>query len=150
MDARRKQKESIPLHDVNAHVFFPRQIAASSENSQLVKTESFIAERFTAEVESFECAIFPSVVRRLFSNMPEFHHVDALDPKRISEQIASLQLGDMFGMYVREQNCALFIHVTKDDEATLSTFQTSLPNEAIYGDKVNGDIQVNVIPMLNK
>lgn len=46
------------------------------------------------------------------------------------------------GIYVREQNCGLFIHMASDDEATISTFQASLPNEMIYGVNVNGDIQV--------
>lgn len=80
--------------------------------------------------------------------MRKLHCVNEVDPKKIVKQISSLRRGDMFAMYIREQNCGLFIHMAEDSEAILSTFQTSLPNEIIYGNDINGDIQVNVLFML--
>lgn len=74
--------------------------------------------------------------------MEQSHSSVILDPKIISKQMKSLKSGNMMGIHVREQNCGLFIHMTSDDEATISTFQASLPNEMIYGENVNGDIQV--------
>lgn len=96
----------------------------------------------TATIESLDNEILPSVVRQMFSNMTQLHCSDILDPKIISSQMKNLKSGSMMGIYVREQNCGLFIHMANDDEATISTFQASLPNEMIYGGSINGDIQV--------
>lgn len=145
MEPRRvkSEKSTHTLRDMVDNVFLHRKVATTPDDVQLAKTELCLLNALTRQIESFESEIFPLVVQRLFSNMKKLHCIDVLDPKEISKQITSLRLGDMFGMYVREQNCGLFIHMASDDEATLSTFQASLPNEVIYGDKINGDIQVN-------
>lgn len=126
--------------DMVDHVFLHRKLEANPEN--LHRTELKLLHILSTHTQSFKTAIFPQTVQRLFSNMKQLHCVEALDPEVISNQIGSLKNGDMFGMYIREQNCGLFIQMVEDDVATLSTFQASLPNEMIHGDNINGDIQV--------
>lgn len=122
------------------HVFLPRKLPENPID--LYNTERNLLRSMTATIESLGNEIFPSVVRQMFRNMTQLHCSDILDPKIISSQMKNLKSGSMMGIYVREQNCGLFIHMANDDEATISTFQASLPNEMIYGGSINGDIQV--------
>lgn len=140
MEIRSVKKRS-KHRDMVDHVFLHRKLEANPENLQC--TELKLLELLTAQTQSLKTTIFPQVVQRLFSNMKQLHCVEALDPEVVSNQIASLKAGDQFGMYIREQNCGLFIQMGENDVATLSTFQASLPNEVIYGDKINGDVQVS-------
>lgn len=122
------------------HVFLPRKLP--EKRIDLYNTERNLLRSMTATIESLDNEILPSVVRQMFSNMTQLHCSDILDPKIISSQMKNLKSGSMMGIYVREQNCGHFIHMANDDEATISTFQASLPNEMIYGGSINGDIQV--------
>lgn len=134
--------------DMVDHVFLHRKLEANPENLQC--TELKLLAFLTLQTQSLITPIFPQVVKRLFSNMKQLHCVEALDPEVLSNQIASLKTGDMFGMYIREQNCGLFIQMGENDVATLSTFQASLPNEMIYGHNINGDIQVMPLSVLSE
>lgn len=135
-----------PLHsnrNMIDHVFLHRKLPVKPVDPI---TELNILQLMAQTVESFEelkSASVPSVVRRLFTDMKQLHCDDALDPKAISERMKNMKLGEMLGIYVRAQNCGLFIHMANDDEITVSTFLASLPNEMIYGDNINGDIQVS-------
>lgn len=123
------------------HVFLPRKLP--EKPLDLHNTESNLLRSITTIIESLENESIPSAVQRLFTNMRQLHCIDALHPKAISEQIKNMKTGEMLGIYVREQNCGLFIHrANDDDEVTLSTFCASLPNEMVYGTNINGDIQV--------
>lgn len=125
------------------HVFLHRKLP--DEPVDLHQTELNILQLMAQTIETFEelnCASVPSVVQRLFTKMMQLHCVDRLEPTALSKQMEKLKRGEMLAIYVRAQNCGLFIHATKDDEATLSTFRASLPNETIYGDNINGEIQV--------
>lgn len=122
------------------HVFLHRRLPGKPID--LHQTESSLLKLMTATVESYDTAICPTAAQRLFTNMQQLHCMDALEPKAISKQMAELKSGDMLGIYVREQNCGLFIHMDTDDEVTLSTFSASLPNEIVYGENINSDIQV--------
>lgn len=62
--------------------------------------------------------------------MKQLHGRHVLYPKKITEQMENLKGGDMWGIYVRAQNCAIFVH-TEDGEVTLSTFPASHQNEFI-------------------
>lgn len=122
------------------HVFLPRKLPGKPLD--LHNTESNLLESITTVIESLESEAIPSAVQRLFTNMRQLHCIDELRPKAISEQMKKLKMGEMLGIYVREQNCGLFIHMASDDEVTISTFSASLPNEMVYGSNINGDIQV--------
>lgn len=139
MESRREEK-NCTHRDMVDHVFLHRKVAANSNN--LHRTELNLLDALTTTIESVESEIFPSVVRQLFTNMKQLHRDDDLNPKEISKQLANMKLGEMLGIYVRAQNCGLFIHMRTDDEVTLSTFSASLPNEVIYGENINSDIQV--------
>lgn len=139
----------VTYRDMVDHIFLPRQIKAVGANLHYV--ESSLLKHVADFIESVECAnMCTPAIQRLFSNMKALHYVDEINPKEISNQISNLHRGDMFAMYVREQNCGLFIHMAEDAEAILSTFQASLPNEIIYGNNTNGDIQVNAFFILSK
>lgn len=128
--------------DMIDHVFLPRKIAANPEN--LLRTELTLLKALTKAVSSFGRNIFPYVVRELFTNMQKLHSDGGgnLNPKVLAEQLTNMKPGEMLGIYVRAQNCGLFIFMGENNELTLSTFCASLPNETIYGDHINGDIQV--------
>lgn len=122
------------------HVFLPRKLPGTPID--LLQTELSLLKLMTTTVNSFDNAVFPSSVQQLFTNMMHLHCIDSLNPSAISKKMANLKLGDMLGIYVRAQNCGLFIHVVADGEVTLSTFGASLPNEVVYGDNIDNDIQV--------
>lgn len=122
------------------HAFLPRKL--SEKSLDLHATEHSLLRSVASTIELLENEIFPVSVRQMFANMEQLHCDDALDPKAISKQMRNLKMGDMMGIYVREQNCGLFLHMADADEVTMSTFSASLPNEMIYGDGINGDIQV--------
>lgn len=126
--------------DMIDHVFLPRKISAKSDN--LHRTESTLLKAMTQTILSFESEFFPSVVRELFTNMKRLHCDDDLDPEAIAEQLKNMKPGEMLGIYVRAQNCGLFICMREDNKVTLATFRASLQNETIYGDHISGDIQV--------
>lgn len=130
------------------HVFLPRTLP--QKPIDLHNTERNLLNLMTATIESLENGILPSAIRQMFINIRQLHCIDLLDPKKISKQMKNLKIGDMMGVYVREQNCGLFIHRSNDDEVTISTFSASLPNEMIYGDTINGDIQVNSTFFISK
>lgn len=139
MEFRREEK-NCTHRDMVDHVFLHRKVAANPNN--LHRTELKLLDALTATIVSMESEIFPSVVRQLFTNMKQMHCDDDLNPKEVSKQLANMKHGEMLGIYVRAQNCGLFIHMRTDDEVTLSTFSPSLPNEVIYGENINSDIQV--------
>lgn len=137
------------LHEMNStdrymidHVFLHRSVEGNLTVDEQVKAESFLLKELTSTLEE-ATNLVPLRVQRLFNNMMQLCRTDKLDPNIISNQISDLAVEDMFGMYIREQNCGLLIRKTSDTEATLSTFQVSLPNEVIYDKTVCGDIQVN-------
>lgn len=117
---------------------------ASCRTNQLNYIE-LNGESLTQSIITLESDIFSSV-QRMFVNMTQLKQLycgDTPDPKPIiSHQLKYLKPSEMLGVYVRAQNCGLFIHMLAADEVTLSTFSASLPNEVIYGDSINGDIQV--------
>lgn len=122
------------------HVFLHRKLLDNP--FLLLQTGLKILQSMTHAIEKLQHASVPSVVRQMFINMKQLHCEDVLDPEAISNQLKSMESGDMLGIYAREQNCGLFIHMNGDGVATLSTFCASLPNEMIYGGEINGDIQV--------
>lgn len=126
------------------HVFLQRKLPG--EPIDLHQTELDLLKLMTATIDSFGNKIFPSFVQRLFTNMKRLHCDHLLDEKELVKQIENLQLGEMLGVYVRAQNCGLFIRMTNEDVVTLSTFGVSLPNEKIFGEggAVSGDIQVRI------
>lgn len=125
------------------HVFLPRKLP--EKPLDLHNTESSLLKSLTKIIELLGNESIPSAVQRLFTNMTQLHCIDELRPKAISEQIKNMKMGEMLGIYVREQNCGLFFHMANDDEVTISTFCASLPNEKVYGSNINGDIQVRNI-----
>lgn len=131
-----------PLCNAIDHIFLPRR--PQGRQDSLHEMELFLLKLFNEVVET----IRPEMSKRLFANMKQLHCAEALNPKTISQQLGNLQRGEMLGIYVRAQNCGLFIHMARDepsDDVTLGTFSASLPNETIYGDSINGDIQVKIL-----
>lgn len=68
--------------------------------------------------------------KRLFKNMVSIHCDGAMNIQTIAAQIDSAAPGDMFGMFVRPQNCCVLIHTPKKHECNelmMTTFHTTLP-----------------------
>lgn len=127
------------LCNIIDHVFLPRRLQGGQ--GDLHQTESYILQQFNDVVQKRGTP----TLKQLFAKLKQLYCDDECNPKLISQQLENLQPGDMLGIYVRAQNCGLFIHMPKDgpkDEVTICTFSASLPNEIIYGDSINGDIQV--------
>lgn len=105
------------------------------------QTESYLLQQFNDVVQK----LGTPTLKQLFATLKQLYCEDKYNPILISQQLKNLQPGDMLGIYVRAQNCGLFIHMARDGpkgEVTIATFSASLPNEIIYGDPINGDIQV--------
>lgn len=128
------------------HVILPRKLS-SATTELLPQTEVELLENFIDTFRVFhETDIIPDVTKHLFKNLKTLHGRCAkLDQKTIAEQIDALEPGQIFGMYVREQNCAILVYAppdNTDDQWILSTFHPSLPNAVISGNR--SDVQVSI------
>lgn len=120
------------------HVFLPRRLQARQGDLHQMELELLAKFNEFTKLTHFK-------VGYMFENMKQLHCGNAINPKVLSQQLGNLKPGEMLGIYVRAQNCGFFIHMPETEranEVTLATFSASLPNEIIYGNSINGDIQV--------
>lgn len=125
------------------HMFLPRKLFEAS-TKMLHEVENTLLEHFITILETFhEKGDLPDTTIDFFRNLRKIHTDRAsLNKQTIARQIDAVKPGQMFGMYVREQNCGILIYAPKNlaAEWIFSTFHPSLENEVISGNE--NDIQV--------
>lgn len=129
------------------HVFLPRRLStddlhANINSAHLHRTEKFLLTDMCKTIKGLQQHI-PPVVKNLFDKFEQLHSDGEIDPNQFSTQIRELQPNEMMGVYVREANCSMLLMMSpSSNEVTIAPFQVNLSNEQIYGDNINGDIQV--------
>lgn len=128
------------------HVFLPRKLPEIADKTEITKNdddEEFILETFAKVVKSM--AAIPLPVKGLFAKMETLHCGNKKDYRKLlQDQLRDLSESSYFGIYIEKQNCALLLRGLSDRKITFATFRTSLPNEIVYGENVQHDMQVKL------
>lgn len=109
--------------------------------------------------ESRLLALMADVIQELSNELPKSTHnmfqtwsflqcpCQSLEAPEMQNAIASLKHGDMFALYIRQQNCGLCLYIPQDQQyenkAIVSTFPVSLENSLIMSNM--NDLQVSLL-----
>lgn len=126
------------------HIFLPKQLPG--EEADNLAEHEFSLLVLIADVVTKFGSIVPKHTKKMFRTMRDIEGTPLLKPKNISAAIEALEPGEMFGLYIRGQNCGINIFVPKDEssppkELILSTFEVSLRNEIVYSNL--SDVEVS-------
>lgn len=117
------------------HVLLPRVLPVKYPENQEELERRLLLYIFES-VESCSEWIPPATIR-FFQTLQRTH--DTPNPENISKQINHLQPGEMFAMFIRQQNTALLIHMPKEQSDTneiktvnVVTFPGNLHLEEFY------------------
>lgn len=130
---------SITVHKhLITHVLWPRKLP-SVDSSETTKHETALVALMTDTLEWFEHKSTLTSSAKLFRAM--FNTNTSPDADIIAMEINRLKHGEMFGFFVKHQNCGLSIYVppSADSSSTVqaksaivSTFPVSIGNKEIY------------------
>lgn len=120
------------------HVFLPKKIA-DAEFKNIAEQENALL-KLVLEVVIGSSYILPESTKHLFQTMVDVHCHGGMEKTRIASYIESLRPGQMFGLYIREQNCGFLIYAPPKGERIVSTFHASVPNDVVSSSP--GDVQV--------
>ncbi|KAJ6635827.1 hypothetical protein Bhyg_14413, partial [Pseudolycoriella hygida] len=145
--ARTNQSMNLNVHkEAITHVVWPRKLPSkksdiSEHEIVLIALMTDIADHFESRLTAFSgCArLFRSMYNTRLSNHPEV----------VAVEINRLRDGEMFGYFVKEQNCGISVHMVPSEHnvnerpklATVSIFPVEIPNEEMYVVK-HSDFQV--------
>lgn len=130
------------------HVFLPQKLLEAVPADELHTTEVALLQWITKIIKNFDENEPLDATKHLFQNMADIYGENDLNYLNVAAQLDNLQAGQMFGIFLREQNCGVLIYSPKDitslvNRRIISTFQSSVENKVISGN--SGDIQVNIL-----
>ncbi len=86
----------------------------------------------------------PKSTQNLFQTWSFLQCRQYLEPPQLQNAIASLKDGEMFALYIRQQNCGFCIYIPRgkenENQAIVSTFPVSLENSLVMSN--GNDLQV--------
>lgn len=124
-------------------IFLPKKLPDSYNASKPNEHESQMLCLMDDIIQELNCFL-PRSTCNLFRTWSFLQSRSYLEARDLQTAIASLQNGEMLGLYIHKQNCAFCLYVPHDDncknKAIVSTFPVSLENTLIMSN-IN-DLQV--------
>lgn len=122
------------------NVFLIRKLSDAYDWNKVIDYDNSIMALMADVIKGFEEHL-PCSTRKLIDTMANIQ--PTFNKSTISETITTLRRGEMFGLYIREQNCGfcLYFPQSYNDRAVVATFPASLPNQVILTSP--NDVQVS-------
>lgn len=129
------------------HIFLPKRIRVDLFREDPKRDMERVLDLVVETMRNFGTKLerhLPKIFSQLSLLYKRGYSNDLITPSKIYYQISQLMHGQMFVIYLHEQNCGFIAYKPRRgqnaQERIVSTFQASLPNEIITENK--GDIQV--------
>lgn len=125
------------------HVFLPKRVSVKDPENLAHQEEALL--EFMLEVINGPFVQLAASTNHLFETMVDVHCHGGMDKARIAGHIDSLSPGQMFGLYIRQQNCGFLIYAPPNGDRIVSTFQASVPNEIICSSPSNVQVSLSTL-----
>lgn len=129
------------LKQIAQHVVFPRCLSHNESTHLQLEELQLTAMLYTTIVANKNKFSWPPSTIKLLESFMKISPLD--DANDVSTEIKNIDAGEMLGMYVRQQNCALILYrpSANDEDYIVATFPTKLDAYQIH--QCNSDLQVN-------
>lgn len=127
-------------------VFLPKKLPDSYDAAKAYEHESRLLALMADTIQELRNDL-PHSTFNLFETWSFLQCRPNMEAVEVLNAIASLRSGDMFALYIHQQNCGLFLYIPDDDvnknKVIVSTFPASLRNKGIMSNM--NDLQVNLL-----
>lgn len=139
------------LQDPLLHYVVLPRVLPQEKHTELYTTESDMLKMMIKTLDPIR--LIPMPTKQLFVRLQRLHTTSTT--KNISEAIKILQPGGTLAMFVRNQNCAIMIHMPKDQrnqnknsrKVIVASIPGSLHSSEIYNH--DSDIEVGIFAVMN-
>lgn len=125
-------------------VFLPKKLPDFYDATKVYHHETRLLAIMADSIQELSDEL-PKSTQHLFQTWSFLQCRQYLEPPQVLNAIASLKQGEMFTLYIRQQNCGFCIYIPRDKEhenqAIVSTFPVSLENSLIMSN--GNDFQVS-------